>query len=158
MGVQITKADARAAAAPKPSAKRSQSRRDLDSRPAAVVLATVSRTAFVGGASNGYVTNVEGVLKRIQRAIESAKNNEDDPKAKKIAKNHLKKCQFAQGIDMSELSVESLSIRDNYVDGDLELHSLKSSDGIWIWGNRIRGDINLTNAQITGSGHGIGIH
>jgi len=46
-----------------------------------------------GPASNGYITNVEGVLKRIQSAIESARDNEDDPKAKKQAKTHLKKLQ-----------------------------------------------------------------
>ncbi len=44
-----------------------------------------------GPASNGYVTNVEGILNRVKHQIETAKENEEDPAAKKKAKNLLKK-------------------------------------------------------------------
>jgi len=45
-----------------------------------------------GPISNGYVTNVEGILSRIKKVIEDQKNDEDPAVAKK-AKNHLKKIQ-----------------------------------------------------------------
>jgi zinc finger protein len=44
-----------------------------------------------GPAANGYVTNIEGILKRVQHTIEMAKESEEDPEAKKKAKNLLKK-------------------------------------------------------------------
>ncbi|MFH1211504.1 MAG: ZPR1 zinc finger domain-containing protein [Candidatus Woesearchaeota archaeon] len=44
-----------------------------------------------GEASNGYVTNVEGILNRIKYQIESAKEIEEDPEVIKKAKNMLKK-------------------------------------------------------------------
>ena len=44
-----------------------------------------------GPASNGYISNIEGVLSRIKGVIESAKDNEEDNSAKKKAKKYLKK-------------------------------------------------------------------
>lgn len=44
-----------------------------------------------GPASNGYVTNVEGVINRAKVAIESARDSEEDPGAKKKAKKLIKK-------------------------------------------------------------------
>jgi len=44
-----------------------------------------------GPSSNGYITNVEGILNRVKEAIESAKEAEEDPVAKKKAKKLLKK-------------------------------------------------------------------
>ena len=46
-----------------------------------------------GPASNGYVTNVEGILSRIKHQIEVARDSEEDPAIKKKAKNLLKKLQ-----------------------------------------------------------------
>lgn len=43
--------------------------------------------------SNGYVTNIEGILNRVKKIIESARDNEEDPAIKKKAKNQLKKLQ-----------------------------------------------------------------
>ena len=48
-------------------------------------------TVTPGPASNGYVTNVEGILKRIIHEIETIKDSEEDKPAKKKAKNMLKK-------------------------------------------------------------------
>ena len=45
-----------------------------------------------GAISNGYVTNVEGILNRIKKVIESQKDDEDSSIRKK-AKNQLKKIQ-----------------------------------------------------------------
>tara|TARA_Y100000310_G_scaffold137447_1_gene136329 strand:+ start:23427 stop:23939 length:513 start_codon:yes stop_codon:yes gene_type:complete len=44
-----------------------------------------------GPASNGYVTNVEGLLERVKNIVQSAGESEDDPAAKKKAKNMIKK-------------------------------------------------------------------
>lgn len=43
-----------------------------------------------GPASNGYITNVEGLLERVKKAIESSVDEEDEA-AKKKAKNLIKK-------------------------------------------------------------------
>ncbi|MFH2020436.1 MAG: ZPR1 zinc finger domain-containing protein [archaeon] len=45
-----------------------------------------------GPASNGYITNVEGVLNRIKNIIKSQEDDED-PAVRKKAKNQLKKLQ-----------------------------------------------------------------
>ena len=44
-----------------------------------------------GAASSGYVTNVEGIINRVKHQIETVKESEDDPAAKKKAKKLLKK-------------------------------------------------------------------
>lgn len=43
--------------------------------------------------SNGYVTNIEGIIKRVQRMLEFAREEEEDNAAKKKIKNMLKKLQ-----------------------------------------------------------------
>ncbi len=48
-------------------------------------------TMEAGPASNGYVTNVEGLLERVKKIVQSAAESEDDPAAKKKAKNLIKK-------------------------------------------------------------------
>jgi len=50
-------------------------------------------TISPGPASSGYVTNIEGVLERVKSAIETTRDSEEDPAAKKKAKNLLKKLQ-----------------------------------------------------------------
>lgn len=44
-----------------------------------------------GPASSGYVTNVEGLLERVKKIIESSVESEDDNSIRKKAKNHIKK-------------------------------------------------------------------
>lgn len=44
-----------------------------------------------GVASEGYVTNIEGLLEKVKKMIESAAESEDDDDAKKKGKNLLKK-------------------------------------------------------------------
>ncbi len=50
-------------------------------------------TITPGPASNGYVTNVEGILNRVKYQIESVRDDEEDANKKKKAKNLLKKLQ-----------------------------------------------------------------
>lgn len=44
-----------------------------------------------GSASEGYITNVEGILNRVKHQIESIRDSEEDLALKKKAKNMLKK-------------------------------------------------------------------
>lgn len=44
-----------------------------------------------GEASNGYVTNVEGVINRVKKQVEFLRDNAEDDSDKKKAKNMLKK-------------------------------------------------------------------
>ena len=44
-----------------------------------------------GEASNGYITNIEGILNRLKKQVEFLRDEEEDPAAKKKAKNILKK-------------------------------------------------------------------
>ena len=82
-------------------------------------------TVTPGPASNGYVTNVEGILNRVKHEIESAKENEEDPAAKKKAKNLLKKLQKVMwGQDKLKIVIEdptgnSAIISDKAVKGKL---------------------------------------
>lgn len=44
-----------------------------------------------GEASNGYVTNVEGILSRVKNQLESLKNDDEDEEVKNKARNLVKK-------------------------------------------------------------------
>tara|TARA_Y100000031_G_scaffold142220_1_gene171544 strand:- start:304 stop:816 length:513 start_codon:yes stop_codon:yes gene_type:complete len=44
-----------------------------------------------GPSSEGYITNVEGLIERIKKIIQSAAESEDDKSVKKKAKNQIKK-------------------------------------------------------------------
>jgi zinc finger protein len=48
-------------------------------------------TITPGVASDGFVSNVEGLLNRITNILESTRDSEDDPSKRKKAKNQLKK-------------------------------------------------------------------
>ncbi|RME77311.1 ZPR1 zinc finger domain-containing protein [Candidatus Woesearchaeota archaeon] len=64
-------------------------------------------TIEAGEASNGYVTNIEGLLNRIKKQIEFAMEDTDDPAAKKKAKKHLRKIQDAMwGHDTLTIQIE----------------------------------------------------
>lgn len=46
-----------------------------------------------GPASNGYITNVEGILDRVKDAVQTMKESDDDSAQQKKCKNMLKKIQ-----------------------------------------------------------------
>jgi len=48
-------------------------------------------TVTPGPASEGYVSNIEGMITRFEKVIEDEKNSSDDENAIKTAKNLLKK-------------------------------------------------------------------
>ncbi|NQV91656.1 ZPR1 zinc finger domain-containing protein [Candidatus Woesearchaeota archaeon] len=63
-----------------------------------------------GPASNGYVTNVEGLFERAKKIIQSAGESEDDPAAKKKAKNLIKKInKILVGREKIKISIEDPS-------------------------------------------------
>jgi zinc finger protein len=63
-----------------------------------------------GPASNGYVTNVEGILNRAKDAVETMKESEDDPATQKKCKNMLKKIQrILWGRDSIKITIEDPS-------------------------------------------------
>lgn len=78
-----------------------------------------------GTASNGYITNIEGILKRVKHSIETARDSEEDPAAKKKAKNLLKKLtkimwgQEKQKIIIEDKSGNSAIISDKAVKSKL---------------------------------------
>ena len=60
-----------------------------------------------GPEANGFVTNVEGIINRIRRQIEVARDTDDDPAVKKRAKNLLKKLtKIAWGQEKCKLIIE----------------------------------------------------
>jgi len=63
-----------------------------------------------GTASQGYVTNIEGILNRVKYQIEAAKEMEEDEEEKKKAKNLLKKITRIQwGQEKQKLVIEDPS-------------------------------------------------
>ena len=60
-----------------------------------------------GEASNGYVTNVEGLLKRVKQQVEAVRDSEEDKSAQKKAKNILKKINKVMwGEETAKITIE----------------------------------------------------
>lgn len=60
-----------------------------------------------GTASQGFVTNIEGIINRARSAIESAAEMSDDPSAEKEARNHIKKLKKATcGFEKLKIIIE----------------------------------------------------
>ncbi|MBI2656568.1 ZPR1 zinc finger domain-containing protein [Candidatus Woesearchaeota archaeon] len=67
-------------------------------------------TITPGPASQGYVTNVEGILNRVKYQVEAAKEMEEDEEAKKKAKSLLKKiARITFGQEKQKLIIEDPS-------------------------------------------------
>ncbi|MBU0460648.1 MAG: ZPR1 zinc finger domain-containing protein [Nanoarchaeota archaeon] len=63
-----------------------------------------------GPATNGYVTNVEGLLMRVKKVIESTMESEDDAVARKKGKNLIKKLnKIMLGREKTKIIIEDLS-------------------------------------------------
>jgi len=86
-------------------------------------------TITPGPASQGYVTNIEGILNRVKYQIESAKEIEEDDESKKKAKNLLKKItriiwgQEKQKILIEDPSGNSAIISDKAVKSHFKVKS-----------------------------------
>ena len=67
-------------------------------------------TITPGPASQGYVTNIEGILNRVKYQVEAAKEMEEDEEDKKKAKNLLKKiARITRGQEKQKLIIEDPS-------------------------------------------------
>mgnify|MGYP000701726530 CR=1 FL=1 len=63
-----------------------------------------------GETSNGYITNVEGLLNRVKHQIETVRDEDEDPAVKKKAKNMLKKIsRTLWGAEKLRITVEDPS-------------------------------------------------
>ena len=83
-------------------------------------------TITPGPASNGYITNVEGILNRVKSSIEQARDAEEDPAAKKKAKNLLKKLQkVVWGQEKLKIIVEDPSGNSAIISDKAEKSRLK---------------------------------
>ena len=87
-------------------------------------------TITPGPASQGFVTNIEGILNRVKYQIESAKEMEEDEEDKKKAKNLLKKItritwgQEKQKIIIEDPSGNSAIISDKAVRSQLKMKNI----------------------------------
>jgi len=60
-----------------------------------------------GSGSNGFITNVEGIINRIRHQVEALRDSEEDPAIKKKAKNLLKKLtKISWGQEKAKLVIE----------------------------------------------------
>ncbi|MBT3304153.1 ZPR1 zinc finger domain-containing protein [Candidatus Woesearchaeota archaeon] len=63
-----------------------------------------------GPASNGYITNVEGLLERAKDAVQTMRDSDEDPTVQKKCKNMLKKIQrVLWGRDKVKITIEDPS-------------------------------------------------
>lgn len=74
----------------------SEGKKDLDTRlvkssSATLKIPTFRMTINPGPDAEGYVSNIEGLLNRIEEVIKKEKENAEEPETKKKAKNLLKK-------------------------------------------------------------------
>jgi len=65
--------------------------RIVKSSQATIKIPQMRMSVTSGPASIGYISNIEGVLDRFKKIIEDERDNAEDPKVKKHAKNLLKK-------------------------------------------------------------------
>ncbi|HII71751.1 TPA: ZPR1 zinc finger domain-containing protein [Candidatus Woesearchaeota archaeon] len=103
--------------------------KDMDIRVVKSSEATVKipRIASIepGPASEGYITNVEGIFQRIKDQLEHIKNNDDDEEAQENARKMIKKInRIVVGQDPAKLVIEDPSgnsaiISDKAVKGKL---------------------------------------
>lgn len=65
--------------------------RVIKSSEASVKIPQMHMSVEPGVGSNGFITNIEGLLNRFKKIIESERDNAEDPSVRKKAKNLLKK-------------------------------------------------------------------
>ena len=84
-------------------------------------------TITSGPSSNGYVTNVEGILNRVKKSIETARDFEDeDDDVKRKAKNMLKKLQkVTWGQETIKLIIEDSSGNSAIISDKAQKSALK---------------------------------
>ncbi|MBR9700298.1 ZPR1 zinc finger domain-containing protein [Candidatus Woesearchaeota archaeon] len=81
---------------------------------------------IAGSASNGYVTNVEGILNRLLKQVEHLRDSADDPSARKKAKNLVKKLtRILWGQEKAKLILEDPTGNSAIISPDAKKDKLK---------------------------------
>lgn len=81
-----------------------------------------------GEVSNGYITNIEGILNRLKKQIEYLRDDAEDPADKKKAKNIVKKLQkIMWGQESITMTIEDKSGNSSIISEKAEKTRLKSS-------------------------------
>lgn len=79
-----------------------------------------------GPSSNGYVSNIEGVLNKFKEILEDQRDNSDDDSVKKHAKNLLKKLRKAMYGDVAlKIIIEDPSGNSAIIDKKAKIEKLK---------------------------------
>ena len=79
-----------------------------------------------GEAANGYVSNVEGILRRVKHQLETARDGEDDNTKKKKLKNMLKKLQKVMwGQEKLTITIEDPTGNSAIVSEKAEMKKIK---------------------------------
>lgn len=64
-------------------------------------------TIEAGPASNGYITNIEGIFSRVKKILEDVRDNAEDKSGRKKAKNLLKRVQkIMWGNEKAKITIE----------------------------------------------------
>ncbi len=83
-------------------------------------------TITPGPASQGFVTNIEGILNRVKHEVESARDNAEDQSDRKKAKNMLKKLtRIMWGQDKQKIILEDPSGNSAIISDKAEKSSFK---------------------------------
>lgn len=83
-------------------------------------------TITPGVVDSGYVSNVEGVLRRVERRIENSVDSEDSVSAKKSGKKHLRKIREAiEGVGKLKIIIEDPSGNSSIVSDRAVVEKLK---------------------------------
>ncbi|MBW2977193.1 ZPR1 zinc finger domain-containing protein [Candidatus Woesearchaeota archaeon] len=84
-------------------------------------------TITPGPASQGFVTNIEGILNRVKHQIETARDTAEDDEDKKKAKNLLKKLlRIMWGQEKQKIIIEDPSGNSAIISDKAEKSSLKA--------------------------------
>jgi zinc finger protein len=79
-----------------------------------------------GPGSNGYITNIEGILNRVKNMLESVKESEDDKSAQKKAKNQIKKInRTIHGSEKLKIIIEDPSGNSAIISDKVKKEKLK---------------------------------
>lgn len=84
-------------------------------------------TITPGPASNGYVTNIEGIFNRVKQQIETAKNDEEDKETRKKAYKLIKKInRIMWGDDKIKITIEDPSGNSAILSNKTETTKMKA--------------------------------
>ena len=98
----------------------------IKSSTAAIKIPQLRMSVKPGPASDGYITNIEGVLKRFEEIIESERDNAEDEEIKKKAKNLLKKIRKVKFGDMPlKIIIEDPSGNSSIISEKAEVKKIK---------------------------------